>query len=245
MEKSPPKPWENTSLNAKTLSPNSDITTAEIPPPRPNSMPYAATPVYNNNNSIYSNPYGNTMSPYAMNSRYGSMSGGYGSMGGAYGSMGGGYGGYGSGYGSTYGSPYGVATSYQNRASPYGGPPGQFPPGQLQSGYQSAFQVLEQIVGTFGGLAHMLDSTLMATHSSFMAMVGLAEQYAHLKHFLVCFYFVISLQFRVICFLWLRFTPCSRRMLGECQMIWAQTHSINFKRQVKSPIRTNNPPVNQ
>lgn len=104
---------------------------------------------------------------------YGGMSS-YGGMGsyGSYGGMGG-YGGYGGmnrfGGGGMYG--------------PEG--PGDFSLTQrMEEGTRATFDVIQSIVGAFGGFAQMLDSTYMATHSSFMAMVGVAEQFGNLKHYL-------------------------------------------------------------
>jgi len=88
--------------------------------------------------------------------------GGYGGYGGGmYGSMGG-YGGYGGGM-------YGGGM--------YGGMPGAGMPGdpnnpesltnRFNMSTQATFQMLEGIVGAFGGFAQMLESTYMATHSSF------------------------------------------------------------------------------
>lgn len=101
----------------------------------------------------------------------------------SYGGMGsyGGYGGYG-GMGS-YGG-YGM-----NRFGGGGmyGPegPGEFSLTQrMEEGTRATFDVIQSIVGAFGGFAQMLDSTYMATHSSFMAMVGVAEQFGNLKHYL-------------------------------------------------------------
>jgi len=114
--------------------------------------------------SAYSSPYS---SPY---SRYGGM-GGYGS------SM---YGGYG---GSMYGGGmYGGGM--------YGGGMGGMPgdpnnPESLTNRFNmstmATFQMLEGIVGAFGGFAQMLESTYMATHSSFFAMVAVAEQFGNLR----------------------------------------------------------------
>lgn len=42
---------------------------------------------------------------------------------------------------------------------------------RMESGTMATFQLLESIVGTFGGFAQMLESTFMATHSSFYAML--------------------------------------------------------------------------
>ena len=41
----------------------------------------------------------------------------------------------------------------------------------MESSTQATFQLLESIVGAFGGFAQMLESTFMATHSSFYAMI--------------------------------------------------------------------------
>jgi len=42
--------------------------------------------------------------------------------------------------------------------------------------------MIESIVSAFGGFAQMLESTYMATHSSFFAMVRVAEQFGNLKN---------------------------------------------------------------
>lgn len=105
--------------------------------------------------SSYSSPY----------SRFG------GGMGGMYGGMGsmGAMGGYGGMYGS---SPYG-GMGYG------GGYGGMGMPGQDQSltqsfsqSTQATFQIIESIVGAFGGFAQMLESTYMATHSSFFGKIS-------------------------------------------------------------------------
>ncbi|KAJ1556076.1 Peroxisomal membrane protein PAS20 [Cladochytrium tenue] len=54
---------------------------------------------------------------------------------------------------------------------------------QIEQSTSSAFQVMEQVVQAFGGFAQMLESTFFATHSSFMAMVGVAEQLGHLRSY--------------------------------------------------------------
>jgi len=83
---------------------------------------------------------------------------GYGSS--MYGGMGG-MGGMG-GYGSMYGGGMGGM---------YGGMPNPNDPSSLTQGFtqstQATFQIIESIVGAFGGFAQMLESTYMATHSSF------------------------------------------------------------------------------
>lgn len=103
----------------------------------------------------------------------------------SYGGMGsyGGYGGYG-GMGS-YGG-YGM-NRFGGGGGMYGpeGGPGEFSLTQrMEEGTRATFDVIQSIVGAFGGFAQMLDSTYMATHSSFMAMVGVAEQFGNLKHYL-------------------------------------------------------------
>jgi peroxin-13 len=115
----------------------------------------------------YSGGYSAYSSPY---SRFGG--------GGGFGSYGGGYGGYGSfgaqPFGGGYGQPYGA-----------GMPVGPESLSQrMESGTAATFQLLESIVGAFGGFAQMLESTYMATHSSFFAMIGVAEQFGSLRNYL-------------------------------------------------------------
>jgi len=59
-------------------------------------------------------------------------------------------------------------------------------PNSLTKGFENStaatFQMIESIVGAFGGFAQMLESTYMATHSSFFAMVRVAEQFGTLKN---------------------------------------------------------------
>ncbi|KAL1935594.1 hypothetical protein VTP01DRAFT_4734 [Rhizomucor pusillus] len=179
---SPPKPWEVSSgtASSSTVAAANTSSNGAVPsvPTRPASMmtsalnnasglgTYGASGMYGSGlyNSSYSNPY--------------SRLGGYGGYG-SYGS----YGGFGSyspynRFGSTY-SPY-------NRFG-YGVSPGpdEFSLTQrMEAGTRATFEIIEQIVGAFGGFAQMLDSTYMATHSSFMAMVGVAEQFGHLRTYL-------------------------------------------------------------
>lgn len=191
---SPPKPWERagaggTSTGVTPTSAASAATpTATSEPPALPSRPSSLSSTVNQNASNYSTmnrPYGSGYgtgygssysSPYSSMGGYG---GGYGSSmygrsmygGGMYG---GGYGGYGMG-GGMYGGMGGM-----------GGMPGDpnNPQGLTQSFSQSTaatFQMLESIVGAFGGFAQMLESTYMATHSSFFAMVSVAEQFGNLR----------------------------------------------------------------
>lgn len=72
------------------------------------------------------------------------------------------------------GSPYGgMGGMYGGGYGGMGGPMG--PNGQsltqsFSQSTQNTFQLIESIVGAFGGFAQMLESTYMATHSSFFGM---------------------------------------------------------------------------
>ncbi|RDA92906.1 hypothetical protein CP533_3881 [Ophiocordyceps camponoti-saundersi (nom. inval.)] len=188
---SPPKPWERPGAgvatavaSSPTLSSATDSTTATLSsdtapplPERPSSLAatgysrvgtggvgvggvgvgVGASP-YGGYGGAYSSPYS---SPY---SRFGGYGGG----------MYGGYGGYGGGMygGGMYGGMPGMAG-------------GQNDPNSLtnrfNNGTAATFQMLEGIVTAFGGFAQMLESTYMATHSSFFAMVSVAEQFGNLR----------------------------------------------------------------
>ncbi|EFW98426.1 peroxisomal membrane protein [Grosmannia clavigera kw1407] len=134
--------------------------------------------------SPYGAGYGSGYSPY----RYGGY-GGMGSMG-SMGSMGG-MGGYGSsmygGLGGMYGGGgmYGAGGMYGGGGGLGGGQRDPNDPNSLTNRFgtstQATFQMLEGIVGAFGGFAQMLESTYMATHSSFFAMVSVAEQFSNLR----------------------------------------------------------------
>jgi len=52
----------------------------------------------------------------------------------------------------------------------------------LESTTQQTFTLLHSIVQTFSGVAQMLESTFMATHSSFFAMVGVVDQFGQLRN---------------------------------------------------------------
>ncbi|KAJ2880310.1 Peroxisomal membrane protein PAS20 [Coemansia aciculifera] len=66
-----------------------------------------------------------------------------------------------------------------------GGPMGQQNPlsltQQLDASTRSTFQLVESLVGAFGGFARMLESTYFATHSSFMAVLGVMDQFGMLR----------------------------------------------------------------
>ena len=103
----------------------------------------------------------------------------------------GGYGGYGyGGYGMNgmYSGGYGGVG-----LGPMGGMYGQpgmmqFDPANpsmtqaLESTTATTFALLHSVVQTFAGLAQMLESTFMATHSSFFALAGVVDQFAQLRN---------------------------------------------------------------
>jgi peroxin-13 len=94
---------------------------------------------------------------------------------------GGGYGGYGGmGYGYTPGMGMGMGMGLPGQPLD----PSQSLTAQLSNTTQQTFQLLHSIVQTFGGFAQMLESTFMATHSSFFAMVGVVDQFAALRDIL-------------------------------------------------------------
>lgn len=93
---------------------------------------------------------------------------------------------YGTGYG-THMDNYGMASG--RMYSPYGyhGGSSVVENGlsqRMEQGTRPAFELLHSIVGAVGSFAHMLESTLVATHSSFTAMFSMAEQLGHLKSYL-------------------------------------------------------------
>lgn len=125
-----------------------------------NASTFASSPYANRS---YSSPYGygamSGMSSYS--SPYSRFGGGMGGMGG----MLGGGGMYGAG-GGMYGSPYG-GSMYGNGFGAMGQPGNQSLTQSFSQSTQATFQIIESIVGAFGGFAQMLESTYMATHSSF------------------------------------------------------------------------------
>ncbi|KFY89543.1 hypothetical protein V500_05614 [Pseudogymnoascus sp. VKM F-4518 (FW-2643)] len=209
---SPPKPWERAGAGAATsvmpqsgapslpaMATSTALTSTSAPaiPQRPSTL--AST--VNQNASAYS-PYGQNRlgaSPYASgvgtmggmggmssySSPYSRM-GGMGGMGGYGSSMyGGGMGGYGMGGMGGYGGMGGMGGYGMGGM---GGGMGMDPndPNSLTHSFsqstQATFQIIESIVGAFGGFAQMLESTYMATHSSFFAMVSVAEQFGNLRN---------------------------------------------------------------
>ncbi|RDD43315.1 Peroxisomal membrane protein PEX13 [Trichoplax sp. H2] len=195
---SPLKPWERGSDNVNEIANDSNSRIATIGPSasEPNfgsSLQVDSKPTipprprsYNNTSSLSSTyGYGNSLyggyrSGYGTG--YGGLGGGYGGLGGGYGGLGG-YGGYGmsssmGGYGSSYGGGYGMydrqglegdGSDFLNRA---------------EDNSRAAFQAIESIVQAFGSVTMMLESTFHAVHSSFRAVLGVAENFNRLRdHF--------------------------------------------------------------
>ncbi|CAG8457323.1 4024_t:CDS:2 [Ambispora leptoticha] len=121
----------------------------------------------------------NSHSGYSPYNRYGTYSSGY-SPYSRYSSYGGG--GY-SGYGSYGYNRYGTGGMM-------GGPNGPINPEEIpltqrmEASTSAGFHMIESVVNAFGGFASMLESTFFATHSSFMAMVGVVEQFGNLRNYL-------------------------------------------------------------
>lgn len=137
------------------------------PPALPN-RPSALNSVVNQTAANYS-PYGqsrlapSTYGGYGAYSSYSSPYSRFGGMGSMYGGYGGMYGGMAGGMGGMYGGGYGGMPGDPND------------PNSLTVSFnqstQATFQIIESIVQAFGGFAQMLESTYMATHSSFFGML--------------------------------------------------------------------------
>ncbi|KAJ3030498.1 UNVERIFIED_CONTAM: Peroxisomal membrane protein PAS20 [Siphonaria sp. JEL0065] len=98
-----------------------------------------------------------------------------------------GYGGYGAGgYAGGYGGVGGYGMMGGMGRPPYNpNNPNEIPlTAQIEQSTQHAFQSIDQVVQAFTGFSQMLESTFFATHSSFMAMVGVAEQLGYLKNYM-------------------------------------------------------------
>jgi peroxin-13 len=183
----------NTALSSNPAMNNTSTTTStdssSSNPPSLPQRPTALNSVVNQTASNYSG-YGAATRPYGS-SPYGYGAGGMNSYSSPYSGIGGGIGGYGSGIGgygtmgSMYGGGMGGMGGYGGMygrmggmGGMYGGGMGGMPgdpnnPSLTQSFSQSTqatFQLIESIVGAFGGFAQMLESTYMATHSSFFGM---------------------------------------------------------------------------
>lgn len=184
---SPPKPWERnraagTAVTSPTItmSDNSGNAGSGTPPAVP-PIPSSLTSTVNQNAAAYSRT--GIASPYNSYGGGGAYSSPY-RYGGGYGGMGGGM--YGGGYGGMGGGMYGGG---MYGGGMYGGGMGGMrdpnDPNSLTNSFntstQATFQMLEGVVGAFGGFAQMLESTYMATHSSFYAMISVAEQFGNLR----------------------------------------------------------------
>lgn len=120
---------------------------------------------------------------YAPYGSYGPNSYNYGA-GGYYGGNSGGYG-TGVGY---YGNRYGMGgmMGVSDPSNPHANVPGAHESlfSQMEQSTAATFALLENIVMAFTGFSQMLESTFHATHSSFMAMVGVADHFSNLKQYL-------------------------------------------------------------
>lgn len=198
---SPPKPWERAAGTAGPVLPaapinNPAISTAISTTPNSSTAPVAtgssahpnlpSLPSRPNNLNAVVNRTASNYSPYGASrlgaspyggyggygsystpySRFGGMHGPYGGYGGMYGGMGGMYGGMGGGMGAAPGDPNDPNSLTHT----------------FSQSTAATFQIIESIVGAFGGFAQLLESTYMATHSSFFAMVSVAEQFGNLRN---------------------------------------------------------------
>ncbi|KAH9026288.1 Peroxin 13, N-terminal region-domain-containing protein [Lactarius deliciosus] len=202
---SPPKPWERSGsiaaspspistssppsipISASTATPSASATNPPSVPARPASFASPATATTATPfNSPFSSPY-NRFGTTSSYSPYGSsLYGNVGSLGGYGGYP---YGGYGmnSMYGGSYGS-MGMGMGGMGGMGMYGQPGMPFDPSNpsvsqaLESTTATTFALLHSVVQTFAGLAQMLESTFMATHSSFFALAGVVDQFAQLRN---------------------------------------------------------------
>ena len=153
----------STSLTPPTTATATGTSQPPSLPPRPSTL---------NNPRPSANYYGNgprlAPTPYGGIGGYNSYASPYSRFGGMGSSM---YGGLGGGYGSMYGGIGGMGGMYGSMGGP--GRMGMDPndPNSLTNSFsqstQATFQIIESLVGAFGGFAQMLESTYMATHSSF------------------------------------------------------------------------------
>lgn len=151
----------SSSASAATIS-SAPLSSAAPPVPE---LPFSLSSAVNQNAAAYSRA-GAGPSPYgayggAYSSPYSSPYSRLGGMGGMGGYGGGMYGGYGGGM---YGSMYGGGGMNGMPGNP--NDPNSLT-NRFNNGTAATFQMLEGIVTAFGGFAQMLESTYMATHSSF------------------------------------------------------------------------------
>ena len=159
-------PMSSTAMTA-SLPPADTSSTAPILPDRPSTLNSVVNQNASNftnqnrfgmNSNPYSSPYSSYSSPY---NRFGGGMGGGMYGGGMYG--GGGYGMGGGMYGNNmYGGGYGM-----NPGMDPNNPNNQSLTQTWNQSTAATFQIMESIVGAFGGFAQMLESAYMTTHSSF------------------------------------------------------------------------------
>ncbi|EXJ74451.1 uncharacterized protein A1O5_02747 [Cladophialophora psammophila CBS 110553] len=190
---SPPKPWEragstapsgtstpitSTAMTAPSLiNASSTSTSTDSAAPALPDRPSTLNNVVNQNASNFTNQnrFGMNSNPYS--SPYSSYSSPYSRFGG--GMYGGGMYGGGYGYGGMYSS--GMYGGYGNYPGMPGDPNNQSLTQTWNNSTAATFQIMESIVGAFGGFAQMLESSYMTTRSSFFAMVSMAEQLGNLR----------------------------------------------------------------
>ncbi|KAH9959406.1 Peroxin 13, N-terminal region-domain-containing protein [Russula dissimulans] len=154
-------------------------------PPRPASFMSPTASTTAPFSSPFSNPYNRfgaaSYAPYGS-----SLYGGMGSLGGYGGYSGYGYGGY--GMNGMYTGAYGGMGMGMGGMGMYGQPGMPHDSANpsvtqaLESTTATTFALLHSVVQTFAGLAQMLESTFMATHSSFFALAGVVDQFAQLRN---------------------------------------------------------------
>ncbi|ODV87019.1 hypothetical protein CANARDRAFT_185428, partial [[Candida] arabinofermentans NRRL YB-2248] len=181
-----PKPWEVSSGTSSTTagstsgitSGSSSISGGSSAPELPSKPSTLISPTSSTSTSARSS-YGSYGSGMYGGSTYGS---------GMYGGSSYGSGMYGSSYGSgMYGGSRfgGMAGSYgmngMNNPMMMNGGLNNGMMGSLQQGTEATFQLIESMIGAFGGFTQMLESTYYATHNSFFTMISVAEQFQHLK----------------------------------------------------------------
>jgi len=158
-----------------TTTPANNTTTSSAPPALP-ARPVALTSTANR--AVGLGTTTSAFSPYST-SRYGTGSYGMGTGMGSYGSYSSPYSRFGGGYGGGYGmggmGGYGMGGyGGMGGMGGYGGMGGGDDPNSLTRGMENStaatFAMIESIVGAFGSFAQMLESTFMATHSSFFGM---------------------------------------------------------------------------
>ena len=158
-------PSSNPTTTAAAAAPPSSSDAPALP-----AKPTSLSSVVNRNATNYSpytsgagygaSPYGGGMGGY---SSYASPYNRFGGMGGLGGSM---YGGYNSMYGGG-GMGGGMYGGYPGRPGMMGAEDPNSLTNSFNQSTQATFQIIESIVGAFGGFAQMLESTYYATHSSF------------------------------------------------------------------------------